>query len=633
MIGHTFQSRPLDTLNVNIVEAAELVAHDEAGSVPVLTFIGDSGERVTKRTESNTGWPWNAQTVCKSGEGFYYLGLRGAENIHGFLSIRDGCTSFGPKGNQTLSMTLFSNRRKPVLLGVDVRLQQLGAISCTESPVDPQEYHWLQRIVCRLNDLQDVSRSNKTLLANGPEFRHAGLAEPLPESSRINNPSACVGVVEHRHDAGPVAVESERTQLALPAQVPAVACEIFRPQVRHEPGRAHELQESLDGTPVARQVMRGDVAGARPGVLLIGELVGEFLARDGIGVDNRPRGAALVQGTLDMIVFPQRGQAVTPGAEVVQPPVDALLKSPVGAGFAREVLYRQHAPGLFDPQHGGSLSGRSSKCNGMQLSSQAAQSKIVGMENQPQLPCRERSSTVKSRGLIIPTAALQKGGNSEFPAGSADAESAQGANSSRLSRLLTTEVRARFETFFVKSDGCWQWTGATAGTGYGTFHLDGKDRRAHRISYLLYIGEFDQSLKICHTCDNPGCVRPDHLFAGTSKQNSQDCAAKGRCPAQRYPGLVAGEKNPYAKLTAQNVVDMRNAADLGETTKSIALRFNLHFVHVCHILNGDAWTSVGGPLRKKKTKHNPRRAARIDARALAYLESQVEAAKRRGGSK
>lgn len=75
---------------------------------------------------------------------------------------------------------------------------------------------------------------------------------------------------------------------------------------------------------------------------------------------------------------------------------------------------------------------------------------------------------------------------------------------------------------------CWEWTGHLMKFGYGVVRADGKVRKAHRVSYALNNGPVPDDMMVCHRCDNPSCVRPDHLFLGTQQDNMDDRMAKGR---------------------------------------------------------------------------------------------------------
>jgi len=138
------------------------------------------------------------------------------------------------------------------------------------------------------------------------------------------------------------------------------------------------------------------------------------------------------------------------------------------------------------------------------------------------------------------------------------------------------------ERFWVKVDvqgdeDCWNWKASLDTKGYGNFGVPREDgtgrfvmKRAHRIAWELLNGPLDGShVFLCHTCDNPKCVNPRHMFLGDHKANSLDCVAKGRL------GDRKGKKNPRAKLTDEDVRNIRKSslslsalADLYKVAKS-----------------------------------------------------------------
>jgi hypothetical protein len=97
-------------------------------------------------------------------------------------------------------------------------------------------------------------------------------------------------------------------------------------------------------------------------------------------------------------------------------------------------------------------------------------------------------------------------------------------------------------------DDCWNWTGAKTDRAYGIYApLPGVLLRSHRVAYALHNKGIDESMVVCHKCDNPSCCNPNHLFLGTLKDNTADMVAKGR------NHKMLGSQNPSAKLTSEQV--------------------------------------------------------------------------------
>ena len=100
--------------------------------------------------------------------------------------------------------------------------------------------------------------------------------------------------------------------------------------------------------------------------------------------------------------------------------------------------------------------------------------------------------------------------------------------------MTTTKIAERFWAKVDKTGDCWLWTAAVSKTGYGKFKFRSYDvQPAHRVAWLLTHGQ-PAKLHVCHTCDNPLCVRPDHLFEGDDFANMGDASRKGRLPGRLH---------------------------------------------------------------------------------------------------
>jgi len=100
------------------------------------------------------------------------------------------------------------------------------------------------------------------------------------------------------------------------------------------------------------------------------------------------------------------------------------------------------------------------------------------------------------------------------------------------------------------SQGCWIWT-ASQRDAYGDFWLPDRMHKAHRVSYMLFVGPIPDQMDVLHSCDNPLCVQPEHLWLGTDKDNAADRDMKGRSV------YVSGERHGSAKLSQKQVEEIR----------------------------------------------------------------------------
>lgn len=134
------------------------------------------------------------------------------------------------------------------------------------------------------------------------------------------------------------------------------------------------------------------------------------------------------------------------------------------------------------------------------------------------------------------------------------------------------------------NSGCWLWTGAVQGGGYGSFSFEGKIQKAHRVSHQIFKGQIPDGLDVMHSCDVRCCVNPTHICAATTLENIADMWRKWRGnPAK-------GERNSHAKLTAFGVTYIREMHFLvGKTTKEIADKFQISTSQVRRVIRGDGW--------------------------------------------
>lgn len=146
-------------------------------------------------------------------------------------------------------------------------------------------------------------------------------------------------------------------------------------------------------------------------------------------------------------------------------------------------------------------------------------------------------------------------------------------------------------------DGCWPWTGGCFAQGYGQFTVNTRPVKAHRYAWLITNGSISDNLFVCRHCDNPRCCRPDHLFLGTAKDNTQDSIRKGRAfigrrgASQHLDRYRRGEENANAKLTTRDVLKIRQLEGKNTSTE-LAAQFNVSNALICAILKRRAWRHI-----------------------------------------
>jgi hypothetical protein len=141
-----------------------------------------------------------------------------------------------------------------------------------------------------------------------------------------------------------------------------------------------------------------------------------------------------------------------------------------------------------------------------------------------------------------------------------------------------TAIGRRFWDKVQQGTGCWEWTGMLRrGRDESTIY-------AHRLSYELNIAPVPAGLIVCHRCDNPPCVRPEHLFLGTDNDNQRDKVAKGR--------QERGETHHAAKLTAADVVEIRSSRAQGTRVNELAAKYGVDRGAIQAVVSRKTWAHV-----------------------------------------
>lgn len=150
-----------------------------------------------------------------------------------------------------------------------------------------------------------------------------------------------------------------------------------------------------------------------------------------------------------------------------------------------------------------------------------------------------------------------------------------------------------------KSGDCWEWTGSRTKFGYGQtkqgLRFGVQSALAHRISWVIANGPVPGGACVLHRCDNPPCVRPEHLFLGSRADNSADMISKGRGrfnDGRTANSFTQGTRNARAKLTEAQVVEIRKRAVAGEHYIALAVEFGISESRANAIVIGNGWRHI-----------------------------------------
>ena len=163
---------------------------------------------------------------------------------------------------------------------------------------------------------------------------------------------------------------------------------------------------------------------------------------------------------------------------------------------------------------------------------------------------------------------------------------------------------------------CWIFTGSGGKQGTYGWICIGRGKgiaQAHRVAYRNMIGPIPEGMDVCHRCDNPSCVNPEHLFLGDQRTNTLDAKRKGRLATGRKNGRythpesnASGERNGSAKLTTADVLRMRRLYRIpGMTQQVLADEFNTSLANVGSILTGRSWRHIDIETRRFSRRGRP----------------------------
>jgi len=153
--------------------------------------------------------------------------------------------------------------------------------------------------------------------------------------------------------------------------------------------------------------------------------------------------------------------------------------------------------------------------------------------------------------------------------------------------VVTEKQKKNFWRKIRKTETCWIWTGCKNNKGYGQFSISSGRIGAHRFSWKIHNTLSYDGLFVCHKCDNPSCVNPDHLFLGTALDNNRDRIIKGRSKPAR------GEAHGSAKLTERSVREIRLKYAEGRASyRALKNEYGVSIPVICYIIKRKIWSHL-----------------------------------------
>ena len=157
---------------------------------------------------------------------------------------------------------------------------------------------------------------------------------------------------------------------------------------------------------------------------------------------------------------------------------------------------------------------------------------------------------------------------------------------------MSIEFNLNFHGYTVTEGGCWEWNGGRFASlggrpAYGALYAGGETLMAHRASYEFHVGPIPHGMFACHSCDNPPCINPEHIFLGSNRDNMVDMYGKGR------GNRPLGQAVHNSKLTVADVIDIRQARNGGAVSLGVlAEQYGVSKQNICHIAKYRSWKQV-----------------------------------------